>query len=129
MWANTSGGGFAFGSPDVLYTPVGGVPLPIPYTNTAQNSQGTPVISNVIIAGAPVHNMATQIPITDGKNPGIAGVASGTVAAQSISTSSSGTVYYGGQPATRLFDTTAQNGGNVSGFHIGPSQTLVLILS
>jgi hypothetical protein len=129
MFANTTGGGLASASPDVLLTPAGPVLVPIPYPNTADPALGVPPVSNIIINGAPAHNMGTLIPTTNGANAGVAGVASGTVAAVSTPTSGANTVLFGGMPVTRLTDTTAQNAGNVSGSYVVPSQTTVLVLS
>jgi hypothetical protein len=129
MWVNTTGGGLAFAFADTLLTPQGPVLVPIPYPNTADPALGVPPVSNVIIAGAPAHNMGTVIPTTNGANAGVAGVVSGTVGAASTPTSGSQTVVFGGMPVTRMSDTTAQNAGNASGSYVVPSQTTVLVLS
>ncbi|MFT3772232.1 MAG: DUF4150 domain-containing protein [Minicystis sp.] len=129
MWVNTSGGGLAFAFADVLLTPAGPALVPIPYANTADPALGVPPVSNVIINGAPAHNMGTVIPTSNGANAGVAGVVSGTVGSASTPTSGAQTVLFGGAPVTRLSDTTSQNGGNASGSYVAPSQTKVLVLA
>jgi Domain of unknown function (DUF4150) len=129
MFANTSGGGMAFAFPDTLLTPMGPVLMPVPYPNIASGPLGVPPVPNVIIGGAPAHNMGTVIPTTDGANAGAAGVASGTTAAAATPTSGAETVLFGGMPVTRLTDTTSHNAGNVSGSYVVPSQTVVLVLA
>ena len=129
MFANTTGGGSASGSPDVLLTPAGPVLVPIPYPNTADPALGMRPVSHIIIDGAPVHNMRTVIPTSDGANAGVSGVVSGTVGMASTPTSGAETVLFGGAPVTRMTDTTSQNEGNVSGSYVAPSQTTVLVLA
>jgi hypothetical protein len=129
MFANTSGGGMAFAFPDTLLTPTGPVLTPVPYPNIASDPLGVLPVPNIIINGAPAHNMGTVIPSTNGANAGVAGVASGTTAAVSTPTSGAETVLFGGMPVTRLTDTTSHNSGNISGSYVAPSQTVVLVLA
>jgi hypothetical protein len=129
MWANTSGGGMALGFPDTLLTPMGPVLVPVPYPNFASTPLGAPPIDNIIIAGAPAHNMGTVIPTSDGANPGVTGVASGMAGGPATPTTGAETVVFGGMPATRLTGTTLQNGGNADGSYVVPSQTVLLLLA
>jgi len=128
MFANTQMGGMDYAFPDVLLTPMP-APVPIPYPNTATGTMGVAPVSNVFFGGMPAHTMATQVPLTDGANAGVAGVASGTTMGPSRSVTGANTVLLGGMPATRLTSATAQNGTNVPGARITPSQTKVLLLA
>jgi len=124
MFANTQMGGIDLAFADTLLTPP--VPGPIPYVNTAQGSTAVDAVPNVLIQSMPAHNMATTVPISDGDNPGIAGVSSGTVRGASRPVTGADSVLLGGMPATRL---TSQNTTNASGARISPSQTKVLVLA
>src|SRR5260370_18664346 len=84
MFANAQAGGNDAGFPDGWLTPAAPAPpIPVPYPNTAQGTMGIPAAYPVLFAGAPAHNMGTNIPLTNGDNAGVAtGVASGTVMAK-----------------------------------------------
>jgi len=127
MFANTQAGGIDSAFPDVLLTPP--AMAPVPYSNTAQGAQGVSPASNVFLQGMPAHNMATKVPLSDGNNAGVAGVASGTVGAAARPTTGAFTVLFDGMPATRLTSTNQQNTTNASGARVTPSQTKVLLLA
>jgi uncharacterized Zn-binding protein involved in type VI secretion len=128
MFANTQMGGMDFAFPDVLLTPMP-APVPIPYPNTATGTMGVASVRNVFFGGMPAHTMATRVPLTDGDNAGVAGVASGTAMGASRSVTGANTVLLAGMPATRLTSSTTQNNNNASGARITPSQTKVLLLA
>ena len=130
MFANTQMMGMDLGFPDVCLTPAVPAPVPIPYPNIAMGPTAIPSQFTTMILGAPVHNMGTTIPMTNGDNAGVAtGVASGTVMGPSRHVLGSFTVLVGGMPTTRLTSMTIQNSTNVPGVRLVPSQVRVLILS
>ncbi len=128
MFANTNGGGQAMGFPDVCQTPAGPSMVPVPYPNIADHSMGSPPVPNVLLAGAPAHNLMTEIPMTQGDAAGTGGgVASGDVMGSATFVEGSSVVMFGGAPATRLTSSTLQNGSNCQGASIAPSQTVVFL--
>ncbi len=128
MFANTQMAGLDLAFPDVLLTPLP-APVPVPYSNSGSGATGTPPVPNVLIMSMPAHNMATQVPLTDGNNAGVAGVVSGTVRGPTRPVTGVYTVLLGGMPATRLSDTSRQNMANTTGARVVPSQTKVLLLA
>ncbi|MFT3772853.1 MAG: DUF4150 domain-containing protein [Minicystis sp.] len=130
MFANCQCFGVDFAFPDVCNTPIGPVPTPIPYPNFGPGPEGVPCCPNILIDGGPAHNLETEIPLTQGDDPGIElGDASGTVMASSRSLTGAVTVLFDGAPATRLSSVTLQNSTNMFGARILPSQATVLILA
>lgn len=132
MFANTQMMGVDTGFPDVCLTPVppAPAPVPIPYPNVTNGVIGMPAVFNVLLAGAPAHNLSTTIPLSNGDNPGIAlGIASGMVMGPSRHILPSFTTIVGGMPATRMTSTTIQNSTNCPGVRMVPSQVKVMILA
>jgi hypothetical protein len=130
MFANCQMGGQDMGFPDVCLTPSPVGPVPIPYPNIAMGPMGVGAAYKVLLGGAPAHNMATSIPLSNGDNAGLAtGVASGMVMGPSRSVTASFTVLMGGSPATKLSSMTIQNSTNCPGCRIAPSQVKVLLLA
>lgn len=132
MFANTQMMGQDFGFPDVCLTPAppAPAPVPIPYPNIAMGPTAIPNVPTVLFMGAPAHNLATTIPLTNGDNAGIAtGVASGMVMGPSRHLTGAFTVLVKGMPATRLTSVSLQNSTNAPGCRIVPSQTKVLLLA
>jgi hypothetical protein len=128
MFANTQMGGLDFSFPDVCNTPP--VPEPIPYPNFGPGPEGVPACYNILFMCAPAHNLETEIPLTQGDDPGIElGDASGTVMGPSRSLTAAFTVLLDGAPATRLTSMTIQNSTNMVGMRIVPSQGAVLLLA
>jgi hypothetical protein len=128
MFAKTQGGGLNLGLPDVCNTPP--VPEPIPYPNLALPEMAANPVFNLIVDGAPAHNMGTEIPLTEGDEPGVLdGVASGEVMGPSRDLTGAFTVLFGGMPATRLTSISIQNSTNCPGMCIVPSQASVLLLA
>lgn len=130
MFANSQMGGMNLGFPDVCITPVGPVPVPIPYPNIATGMMGVPATYNVLMGGTPTHNMMTIIPLTNGDNAGVAmGVASGTVMGPSRALTGAFTVLVCGAPVTRMTSMNLQNSTNCPGVSLIPSQLKVLVLA
>jgi hypothetical protein len=129
MFANTQMMGMDLAFPDVCLTPTP-VPTPIPYPNIAMGPTAIPSQFATLVLGAPMHNMATTTPLTNGDNAGVAmGVASGTVMGPSRHILGSFTTLIQGMPATRLTSLSLQNSTNMVGCRIVPSQVLVMILA
>lgn len=130
MFANTQMMGMDLAFPDVCLTPAVPAPIPIPYPNFAMGPTAIPSQFTTLIMGAPVHNMATTTPLTNGDNAGVAtGVASGTVMGPSRHLLGSFTTLVGGMPVTRLTSMSLQNSTNMVGARIVPSQVRVLVLA
>ena len=129
MFANTQMMGMDTGFPDVCLTPSPAGPVPIPYPNIAMGPTAIPNCPTVLFMGAPAHNMATTIPMTNGDNAGVAtGVASGTVMGPSRHLTAAFMTLIMGMPATRLTSMSLQNNTNCPGCRIVPSQVKVLLL-
>jgi len=130
MFANTQMMGMDMAFPDVCLTPAVPAPIPIPYPNIAMGPTAIPNQFSTLVLGAPMHNMGTTTPMTNGDNAGVAtGVASGTVMGPSRHLLGSFTTLIQGMPATRLTSMSLQNSTNIPGCRIVPSQVLVLILA
>lgn len=130
MFANTQMMGTDMGFPDVCLTPTPGGPVPVPYPNIAVGPMAVNAVYNILYMGAPVHNLGTVIPMTNGDNAGVAlGVASGTVMGPSRHLTGAFSVLVGGMPVTRVTSVSLQNSTNCPGARLVPSQTKVLILA
>lgn len=130
MFANSQMMGVDTGFPDVCLTPSPAGPVPIPYPNIAAGPTAIPNVVTVLFFNAPAHNLATQIPQTNGDNAGVAtGVASGMVMGPSKHMIGSFTTLVGGMPASRLTSMTIQNSTNCPGARLVPSQPMVIILA
>jgi len=130
MFANTQMMGTDMGFPDVCLTPTPAGPVPIPYPNIAMGPTAVPNCPTILILGAPVHNLATTIPMTNGDNAGVnMGVASGTVMGPSRHMTGAFTVLFLGMPASRLTSVSLQNSTNCPGVRTVPSQPLVVLLA
>jgi hypothetical protein len=130
MFANTSMMGMDLGFPDVCLTPAVPAPLPVPYPNIAMSPMAIPSQTSVFIEAMPVHNLATEIPMTNGDNGGVVGgVASGTDMGPSRHLLGAETVLVGGTPVTRLTSMSLQNSTNCPGLRAVPSEVKVLVLA
>jgi hypothetical protein len=94
---------------------------------------GLPAAYTILVGGAPAHNLETEVPFSQGDDPGLAlGVASGMVMGPCRHLLGAFTVLLDGMPATRLLvDLTGQNGEspNALGANLVPSQVKVLCLA
>jgi hypothetical protein len=132
MFANTQMGGVDIGFPDVCLTPAppSPNPVPVPYSSIAAGPMAANAVYNMLIMAAPVHNLGTSIPQTNGDNAGIAmGLASGTVMGPSRHLTGAFTCLIGGKPATRVTSISLQNSTNCPGSRLAPSQVKLLILA
>ena len=130
MFANCQAGGMALGFPDVCKTPVGPVPVPIPYPNIAMSPMGVPPVPTVLFGGAPAQNLATEVPLTQGDEAGVeGGLVSQMIMGPGTCLDRANTILVGGAPATRLTSSTLQNGTNAPGVCLVPAQLTVLLLA
>jgi len=132
MFANCQLMGIDMGFPDVCLTPAppAPAPVPIPYPSVAAGPMAIPNCPTILFMGAPAHNLATTIPMTNGDNVGVAtGVASGTVMGPSRHLTGSFTVLLMGMPASRMTSVSLQNSTNCPGVRLVPSQFKVLMLA
>jgi hypothetical protein len=119
--------------PDVCKTPVGPSIVPIPYPNISMGATANPstIASKILISGAPGHTIGTEIPMSAGGLPGVAGgIVSGKVMGPTKVLMGSTSIFFGGKPAARLTSMTGQNGSsmNAVGVTLSPSQVKILIL-
>lgn len=130
MFANSQMGGMSFAFPDVCLTPSPVGPVPIPYPNIATTSTAIPAQFTTIVTCAPMHNMNTVVPMSNGDNAGVAtGVASGVVMGPERHVTAAFTVLLSGAPVTRMTSMSIQNSTNAPGAQIVPSQTKVIVLA
>ena len=136
MFANCQMGGQNMGTPDTCITPIpspaGPVPTPIPYPNTVMVPQVLPPSAslNVMVSGAPGHNMNSQSPMSNGDNAGVnMGVMSGMVMGPCRHMMGSIGVFFAGSPATKMSAPVGHNGAslNAVGNTLAPSQTRVIV--
>ena len=116
------------GMPDVCLTPMGPIMVPVPYPNMAQEALGFPAAFNILVGGAPVHNMGTTLMLSMGDLPGGAGVASGTVLGPHRSLTNALTCLMGSLPTRRVGSMGPSNMMNTVGNAAIPNQVRVLLL-
>ncbi len=58
-------------TPDVCLTPVGAVPVPIPYFNTAFTSTAVSFVPNMVVCGGNALNLGTVLAASTGDEPGV----------------------------------------------------------
>jgi Toxin PAAR-like domain len=134
MFVNGNGPipGMSLGFPDVCKTPVGPVPVPLPYPNIGLKVMAVPTQFTVFTMCMPSHNMTTVVVLTEGDEPGIlCGVVSQLDMATEECEMGSLNLFLGGPPATKLTSPTGHNGivPNAPGACIVPCQTVFLSLS
>jgi hypothetical protein len=130
MFGKAQGAGLDFAFPDVCKTPVGAVPVPIPYPNLALPPMGVPAAYIVLFMCMPAHFLLTTIVMTNGDNAGVAmGLVAPSVMGPSRNVTAAFTVLVMGIPATRLTSITITNTFNAVGATVVPSQLKVLILA
>jgi hypothetical protein len=118
--------GIALGFPDVCKTPI----PPIPHVDVATSSMGVPVAWNVLLMAAPVHNMATPVPITLGDTAGVGGgIVSQTFMGSSRYITGAFTVLVMGTPIVRMTSLTVQNTINTVGMQVFSPQPKMVVLA
>ena len=117
------------GFPDVCNTETGSGSAPVAYPNTAIESTGFPAAFHVIVGFAPVHNLATIMPPSQGDLPGHSGVASGTVLGPGNTFVNAQTTLMGALPTKRVTSTGVSNTTNNPTTAAAPNNLSVLVLS
>jgi len=129
MFANCQMMGTDLAFPDVCLTAAGSTTVPIPYPNTGIGMMGAPPAPGIFFMAAPAHNLGTVVPLTNGDNAGVTGVASGMVMGPDRHLTGAFTVLLKGMPATRMTSVSMQNSTNATGARIAPSQPKVILLA
>src|ERR1700733_3950932 len=70
--ASNRGAGMNIGFPDICLTPAAPAPIPTPYPNMAMNAMAAPFAVTVWISMMNALNMISEIPMTEGDEPGTA---------------------------------------------------------
>ena len=133
MFMLTMGAGTDLGFPDVCLTPVGPVPTPIPYPDTAETITSAPAAYNVLVDCMPVINQMSEGLVSLGDDTGVElGVVSHMISGETVYMVGCFTIFVDGMPAQRLTSVTGQNCmgvmPNSPGMCIAPSQVTVLSL-
>jgi hypothetical protein len=120
------------GVPDVCKVPAPPAPpIPLPFPNTGQCPMAVPPTTKVLVSNMPAITTASQIPLSNGDEPGVAGgVVSGMNMGPVAFKLGSVKVKLEGKPAVYLTGMTAHNGSNANmpaGQSIAPSQVKVIV--
>ncbi|MEE9318978.1 MAG: DUF4150 domain-containing protein [Granulosicoccus sp.] len=133
--ATTNGAGQSICFPDVCKTPSPAGPVPIPYPNIAMMAQakGSSLSSKVKIMGKKVATTNTEIVMSTGDEPGVAGgVVSSKFKGPAKFKKGSSKVKVQGAAMAHLTSTVGQNGvanhNNPMGVQVVPSQLKVLVM-
>jgi hypothetical protein len=130
--ASSMGAGQCFAMPDVCLTPAPpGPPVPIPYPNMGMVPMAVNTSIKVKIVGMPAVIEMSEIPLSQGDEPGVAGgVISGQNMGKIAYKIGSSVVQIEGKGCAYLTCVTAHNGANANmpaGNQIVPSQAQVLV--
>lgn len=132
--ASTRGGGQCFGFPDVCKVPAPPAPpIPTPFPNIAMcpNASGSSVTKKVKIVNQAVLHKGSEIPMSQGDEPGVlGGVISNVNMNKAVYRTHSSKVLVEGQYVVTHLKTTPQNGSNPNvpaGSQVAPSQARVFI--
>ena len=130
----TKSGGQLLAFPDVCKVPAPPAPpVPVPFPNVAMCAQadGSTCTSKVKVVNKPALTVASEIPMTQGDEAGVAGgVSSGTNMDKAVFKQGVSKVKFEGDAVVTLLKSTAHNGSSAnapSGSVIAPGQTKVLI--
>ena len=111
------------------------LPLPFvvaPFPNSAQCAMATGFSTKVMIDGKPALNTGSEIPLSNGDEPGVLmGVVSSTIMQKVVYRQGVQKVQVDGKPIVTVLKPTAHNGANANapmGAQVAPSQTKVIIL-
>jgi hypothetical protein len=131
---STKAGGQAFAFPDVCKVPAPPAPpIPTPFPNFANLMQanGGTCSKKVKVMNQPVITVASDVPMTQGDEAGVAGgVSSGTNMQKAVFKSGVTKVKVEGNDVVNVLKPTAHNGASANapgGSVIAPSQTKVLV--
>lgn len=130
--ASCKGGGncATMGPLDVCKTPAppAPVPPPIPYPNFGMVMQATGASSKVKICGSQAVTIKSEIPMSTGDEPGVAGGMVSSVFKGKVEWKmGSSKVKAEGNKVVHLTSMTMHNKGNAPGMQVAPSQVKVLV--
>jgi len=130
--ATCKANGQCLGVPDVCKTPAPpGPPVPVPYPNLGMVPQAVKTSTKVKITGMLAVIETSEIPMSQGDEPGVAGgVISGRNMDKIVFKLGSTQVLVEGKGCAYLTCLTAHNGANANmpaGAQIAPSQAVVLV--
>lgn len=133
MFMLSMGTGMDMGFPDVCITPVGPVPVPIPYPDIQMSATSAPAAYNVLVDCMPTINQISMGLVSVGDDTGVLlGVVSHMISGETMYMVGCETIMVDGLPAQRLTSVTAQNCmavlPNSPGVTLAPSQVTVLAL-
>ena len=131
VFATTQMGGLNLAFPDVCITPVGPIPVPIPYPNIAVPMMAIPSQVKVLTLAMPNHNMMTITPMSMGDNSGVLlNPLSGMVMGPQRQLLGSFSTFFGGLPSNKMLGLSGQNGimPGAFGATLAPSQVKVMLL-
>jgi hypothetical protein len=132
--ASTTGGGMSMAFPDVCKVPSPAGPIPTPFPNVAQLTMANPgtCSTKVKIMNMPVFVQKSQIPLSSGDEPGVAGgVVSGVFINTMKPMMAKPKVQVEGSPIVTQMCTAGQNGASPNapgGTILAPSQTMVIVM-
>jgi hypothetical protein len=132
--ATTNGGGTCTAFPDTCKTPSPGGPVPMPYPNISQCSQGkgSTLSKKVKIVGKKVFTKKSEISRSQGDEAGtLKGVVSNTNMDATKRTQAFNKCKIEGSPITTVLKPTGHNGSNSNappGAQLAPSQTKVICM-
>ena len=131
---STKGGGqcITTGPIDVCKTPSPAGPVPLPYPNIAMCMQASGASTKVKAKGSPVLTKSSNIPMSTGDEPGVAGgVISNTFKQKVTYKMGSSKVKAQGKQVVHLTSMTGHNGSNANapvGLQVAPSQVQVIVM-
>lgn len=114
--------------PDPCKTIVGPAVVVVPYPDLGMRNTAIPNQVKVLVTAMPVHNLATEIPLTNGDNAGAAlGMVSQTVMGPSRNLMGSTNLFVGGTPVTSMGTPTLQN-NQAPGLTAGATQVKLMAM-
>ncbi len=127
--AMTTEKGTVFAFPDVCKTPTPGGPVPIPYPNIGQNSQGKGSKKVKIRNKQTLRKGDTSARMTSGDEAGSAmGVKSSTTKGKAVNKAGFPKVKVEKKDISHHLTPTEQNKGNIIGMQVAPSQSKVKVI-
>ena len=133
MFASSTASGLCSGMVDVCKTPAPGAPpVPVPYPNFAFVAQAVKFSTKVTFSGKPAVTMKSEIPKSQGDEPGtLGGMVSGQNMGKVSYAKGSAKVKVEGQPVEYHTAPTRHNGANANmpnGLQVAPSQFKVTVM-
>ena len=133
MFATTMSPAISLGFPDCCYTPIAGVPVPLPYPNIAESSVAVPAAYNVLLDCMPTITESSFNLVSEGDETGVElGICSFMESGETMYLLGNLTIYAWGMPVQRMTSITEQNClvvlPNTVGCTLSPSQCTVLTL-